>query len=261
MSWALADVDVPTELWRAELAWWRTVESEAEAMMRSRLEGERWWSERLPCSASTRCASQRRWLSPPNTGARFRARFSMTSADLVRAGRMSRVAVVAPRTRARDVLVELARAGCVELAGNLPPAEGEEAEALRRLRSLVTESREPTCATALSSRGSGARAAPRRSGCLPARPSSSGATGSRSSTAASPPGSAGLRRRGSKSSSERLAESARDSSSSRARPGSIRPRSSGRPQSSGLFVRLFGPTALPATGMSTRPCSRRPPSS
>ncbi len=67
----------------------------------------------------------------------------MHSAELVRAGRMSRVAVVSPRARARDVLVELARAGCVELAGNLPPAEGDEAEALRRLKNLVSESREP----------------------------------------------------------------------------------------------------------------------
>jgi hypothetical protein len=38
-SWALAGIDVPTELWRAELAWWRTVGSEAETMTRSRLEG------------------------------------------------------------------------------------------------------------------------------------------------------------------------------------------------------------------------------
>jgi V/A-type H+-transporting ATPase subunit I len=46
---------------------------------------------------------------------------------------MSRVAVVAPAGRTRDVLVELARAGAVELAGVLPPAEGEAVEALRRL--------------------------------------------------------------------------------------------------------------------------------
>ena len=38
-SWALAGIDTPHELWRAELAWWRTVGSEAEAMTRSRLEG------------------------------------------------------------------------------------------------------------------------------------------------------------------------------------------------------------------------------
>jgi V/A-type H+-transporting ATPase subunit I len=66
----------------------------------------------------------------------------MRSAELLRAGRMSRVAVVSPRGRARDALVELAEAGCVELAGNLPPAEGDEAEALRRLKNLVAESRE-----------------------------------------------------------------------------------------------------------------------
>ena len=57
----------------------------------------------------------------------------MPSADLVLPTHMSRVAVVAPKARVRAALVALARAGCVELVGNLPPAEGEEAEALRRL--------------------------------------------------------------------------------------------------------------------------------
>jgi V/A-type H+-transporting ATPase subunit I len=47
---------------------------------------------------------------------------------------MSRVAVVAPRARAREALVVLAGLGIVELAGNLPPAEGEAVEALHRLR-------------------------------------------------------------------------------------------------------------------------------
>ena len=56
----------------------------------------------------------------------------MPSADVVLPARMSRVAVVAPRARARDTLVELARSGTVELVGNLPPPGGEEAEALRR---------------------------------------------------------------------------------------------------------------------------------
>ena len=58
----------------------------------------------------------------------------MPSADLVLPKRMSRVAVVTPRTRVRDALVALAAAGSVELVGNLPPPEGEEVEALRRLR-------------------------------------------------------------------------------------------------------------------------------
>jgi V/A-type H+/Na+-transporting ATPase subunit I len=66
----------------------------------------------------------------------------MRSAELGPVGRMSRVAVVSPRSRSRDALVELARAGCVELAGSLPQAEGEEAEALRRLRNLVAETQE-----------------------------------------------------------------------------------------------------------------------
>ena len=57
----------------------------------------------------------------------------MPSAELAVPARMSRVAVVAPSTKTRDVLVELARAGAVELVGRLPPPEGEEIEALRRL--------------------------------------------------------------------------------------------------------------------------------
>ena len=47
--------------------------------------------------------------------------------------RMSRVAVVAPRSRLREALVELADAGVVELAGALPTASGETVEALRRV--------------------------------------------------------------------------------------------------------------------------------
>jgi V/A-type H+-transporting ATPase subunit I len=47
---------------------------------------------------------------------------------------MSRVAVVAPQSRLRDTLVALAAAGSVELVGSLPAPEGEEVEALRRLR-------------------------------------------------------------------------------------------------------------------------------
>ena len=57
----------------------------------------------------------------------------MRSADLVLPTRMSRVAVVTLEPRVRTTLVALARQGCVELVGNLPPSEGEEAEALRRL--------------------------------------------------------------------------------------------------------------------------------
>jgi V/A-type H+-transporting ATPase subunit I len=56
----------------------------------------------------------------------------MASADVVLPAKMSRVAVVVPRPRAREALVELARRGTVELVGTLPPPEGEAAEALRR---------------------------------------------------------------------------------------------------------------------------------
>ncbi|MGZ8688594.1 MAG: V-type ATPase 116kDa subunit family protein, partial [Gaiellaceae bacterium] len=57
----------------------------------------------------------------------------MHSADLVLPKRMSRVAVVAPRASVREALVVLAECGAVEFVGNLPPPEGEEVEALRRL--------------------------------------------------------------------------------------------------------------------------------
>jgi len=67
----------------------------------------------------------------------------MPSADLVLPKRMSRVAVVAPRTRVREALVELAASGVVELVGNLPPPEGEEVEALRRLHREGTAAAEP----------------------------------------------------------------------------------------------------------------------
>jgi len=39
-SWALAGIETPDELWRAELGWWRVVGLEARAMTRSRLEGQ-----------------------------------------------------------------------------------------------------------------------------------------------------------------------------------------------------------------------------
>ncbi|HEU6444379.1 MAG TPA: V-type ATPase 116kDa subunit family protein [Gaiellaceae bacterium] len=47
--------------------------------------------------------------------------------------RMVRIAIVAPRARLRETLVELADSGTVELAGTLPTAGGEALEALRRL--------------------------------------------------------------------------------------------------------------------------------
>ncbi len=46
---------------------------------------------------------------------------------------MSRVAVVAPERGLRDALVVVADSGVLELAGSLPPAEGQALEALRRL--------------------------------------------------------------------------------------------------------------------------------
>ena len=38
-AWALDGIDDETQLWRAELAWWRRVASDAQAMIRGRLDG------------------------------------------------------------------------------------------------------------------------------------------------------------------------------------------------------------------------------
>jgi V/A-type H+-transporting ATPase subunit I len=46
---------------------------------------------------------------------------------------MSRVAVVAPRTRLRETLIAIADSGVVELVGPVPPPQGEAIEALRRV--------------------------------------------------------------------------------------------------------------------------------
>lgn len=60
----------------------------------------------------------------------------MPRSDLAIPARMSRVAIVAPRARLREALVELADAGVVELVGAVPPPQGEEIEALRRVERL-----------------------------------------------------------------------------------------------------------------------------
>lgn len=57
----------------------------------------------------------------------------MPSSELLLPVPMSRIAVVAPRSRLRDALVSIAGAGTVELVGALPAAGGEELEALRRV--------------------------------------------------------------------------------------------------------------------------------
>jgi V/A-type H+-transporting ATPase subunit I len=57
----------------------------------------------------------------------------MPRRELAIPARMSRVAVVVPQARVREALVALADAGAVELVGALPPPQGEEMEALRRV--------------------------------------------------------------------------------------------------------------------------------
>jgi V/A-type H+-transporting ATPase subunit I len=56
---------------------------------------------------------------------------------------MSRVALIAPRTRLRTMLVEVADAGCVAFVGPLAGPEGEAVEALRRLERSEPDTRAP----------------------------------------------------------------------------------------------------------------------
>ena len=109
-AWALAGVDEPSELWRAEPTWWRRVGSDAESMTRRRLDdpGVVLGAVALLALDAVRVATRAR-RRRSGRAPRLRRRCSMPSADLVLPARMSRVAVVAPRSRGRDALVELAR--------------------------------------------------------------------------------------------------------------------------------------------------------
>ena len=68
----------------------------------------------------------------------------MLSSELALPVRMSRIAVVAPQPRLRATLAALAGAGTVELVGALAAAEGEAAEALRRVEQAGAYREGPT---------------------------------------------------------------------------------------------------------------------
>ncbi len=70
----------------------------------------------------------------------------MPSSELILPVPMSRVAIVAPRTRLREALVSVAAAASVELVGTVPAAGGEELEALRRVEHAhPARLQEPPC--------------------------------------------------------------------------------------------------------------------
>jgi V/A-type H+-transporting ATPase subunit I len=73
---------------------------------------------------------------------------SMQWPEAVEAVRMSRVAVVGPTRRIRDVLVQVADAGVVQLETSTEAESGEAAEALRRLRATGTVAAEPRLSAA-----------------------------------------------------------------------------------------------------------------
>jgi V/A-type H+/Na+-transporting ATPase subunit I len=57
----------------------------------------------------------------------------MRSSEHALPARMSRIAIIAPTASLRQALVAVATAGCVEVAGPLPPPKGDAFETLRRL--------------------------------------------------------------------------------------------------------------------------------
>jgi V/A-type H+-transporting ATPase subunit I len=73
----------------------------------------------------------------------------MPSSELLLPVPMSRIAVVAPRARLRELLVAVAGAATVELVGTVPAAGGEELEALRRVEQAHPgRTQEPACVSA-----------------------------------------------------------------------------------------------------------------
>jgi V/A-type H+/Na+-transporting ATPase subunit I len=73
----------------------------------------------------------------------------MPSSELLLPVPMSRIALVAPRSRLRDALVSVAGAANVELVGAVPAAGGEQLETLRRVeQSYPGRVQEPACVSA-----------------------------------------------------------------------------------------------------------------
>ena len=68
-AWALDGIEEPGDLWRAEAAWWRRVEEDAEGLAHAPLMGEPMVIGSVVASASTPGARRRRWR-PPRAAAR-----------------------------------------------------------------------------------------------------------------------------------------------------------------------------------------------
>ena len=142
-AWALDGIDDLADLWRAELAWWRRVAADAERMTRGRLDGGDVVLGAVALLAYDAMLLTVALAVAARGGSAPRRRSSMPSADLVLPKRMSRVAVVAPRPGCGMRSSRSRRAARVELVGSLPPPEGEEVEALRRLHRAGTTELEP----------------------------------------------------------------------------------------------------------------------
>ena len=170
---ARAASTTPADLWRAEAAWWRRVERDGFALLRRPL------TSSAPVIGCVAVLAADAWrvraaLEVAARGARRRPgrwRSSMPWRESLEPVRMQRVALVAPGDSLRDVLVEIAAAGPVELdVGRRARHRGRRRRLLQRIPA-ATGGSQPTLRPARARPG-GRSPRPVGPTCSPARPSS-----------------------------------------------------------------------------------------
>ena len=121
------------DLWRAEAAWWRRVEGDARGDGAGSRCSRATSSGRLPCWPSTPSGGTALAVAARRGRLGAEEAFDAAAEHALVPARMSRVAVVAPETRLREVLVAVADAGVRRAGRRTAAAGGEALEALRRL--------------------------------------------------------------------------------------------------------------------------------
>ncbi len=252
--WVLDGIEDPADLWRAEAAWWSRLSVDGASLL------HRPGTSPAPVVGSRRGPGCRRLAGARRTGGGGPGRIgvapgawrcSMPWRESMQPVRMSRVAVLAPRDRLRDVLVEIAGQGTVELevATEADVSRGGPDPAAVRARG---DHRHPGARVPRTSTTSSGRAG---STWWRARPSWSGARRPRSPTGWSPGCSRGPRRRRSTRCGRRSPRTALPSSPCPRRAGSTpRPWSTRRVSSTGRSPPWWTPTRPSRTPTSTRPC-------
>ncbi|MEJ1230272.1 MAG: hypothetical protein WDM88_06135 [Galbitalea sp.] len=121
----LADIDTPSQLWRAEARLGTVVESDGLRLLRGSLPGPDIVLGAFAAIAVEPGAFARPWPPPRPRRARARSdsRWPMSWRDGLTPARMERVGLVAPAEQARTMLAAVARSASVEL--ELPRTTGE----------------------------------------------------------------------------------------------------------------------------------------